>query len=388
MLIALPWMMTNRNASVANISLALGVFYGASLVSIGVSGLILPGRNTSQCLRVLMALLGITCAVTLYVNQPLLLIALRGFQGLLTGMLRPLNQIWLLQMADKSASHADKARQSAQSQVFIACGTILGAFLGGKVGSAVGANWVFALACGLPPMVGALLTPATDHVMQRAAGVSPGFGVVLSGLKTIASSPRLGMVVSIYTLNMAVFKLWTVAYPMAVRSDGGSLTPYLVAILTLSPVCFMFGQILMVRVSRLLHCDSNAARILVWSGLLQASLLPLALLLPAWLGSAVIICVIGGFAAAAIYPAMQRVIVQEVQAAVPLERHGVQIAVSAGADVGQILGALALAVSPSTAATAVMIIAIGVATALVSRRGSGFLRDSAADAAVPGLSLH
>lgn len=344
MLIALPWILERRHVSNPDIAMNLGVFYATSLLSLGISGKWMEGWNLSRTLRGLMLILGIVSASALLVNSPLMILILRAIQGLVSGLMRPLNQIWLIQMADSKASHTERAQQAAMSQVFIGCGTMLGAFLGAHIGASELNSYAAGIAFALPAMIGALWTPSSPHKL----GVCQGSGIqshaLVAGLRVLWENKRLGTIIMVYLTNMGLFKLWTVVYPMRVRGlpEGHGLN--LTLILTLSPMFFLVGQLVITRLPQLLSSAKNAWNLLFGSALLQAVTMPIAILWPDTWVSGLIVCLIGGFVAAGIYPAMQGLIINGQTSLVEGYKNGVQLCVSAAADIGQVTGALLLAI--------------------------------------------
>lgn len=336
------------------ISLTIAVFYAGSIV-MGLTGSRFIERvHIHHALLATIAVQSLISAATLLVTDLPLLLVLRFAQGAAMGILRPVNQIWLLEF-----ERADSAEESAQRQIFSQVGLGIGLAAGGYIGAVVGGvgdAFLTVAACILPALVTLAITPAPRErpvaLTPTVAGSASVKNDIAGAFKWLVRSRYAWAGVAAFCVSMAVFKIWIVAYPYAARmvegSDSSSLLS-LTVVLAVQPLFFTAAQWVFGKNIRRIRIGSVVGlRLLLVCAVSQAVLTWIAIAAAGAWWPPLLIIIGGGLAAAFIYPLMSMLVLREMATEVTHRQRQTMIVLAVAADVGQIMGALLLGVPAIT----------------------------------------
>ncbi len=353
MLIALPWILQTKNISLSEISLTLGSFYCGSLITGIFATKIIRGRSIDSILRLCIALQAIVSAGCFFTSNLQLLFILRFFQGAFLGLLRPVNQIWLIEL--KSERDPSKTAQVATySQVLIALGMALGGYFGalsGRFSSSAFEAIVFAVAISILPAIFVLcFTPRLKNVDQYREQSQSSSEPMISVLLT---RPALLDAVFAYALSLTVFKIWIMVFPFWIRQSlaifsygdlhGKNIEYFLGTIFLIHPLSFSAAQWFFGKSTPRMPKSSNYnLLILVCAVFAQAFFTWASIFLGnIWL-SGFFIILGGGIISAAIYPSLMCTVMRELESHSSHLKRSMMVILSVSADIGQLLGSLFL----------------------------------------------
>ncbi len=352
MLVALPWILQSRHVSMLTISVTIGFFYAGSLLAALVASQVAGKIRVRETLQVVILLQGIFSAAALFSVDITLLSLMRFLQGVSVGTLRPLSQIWLLEVAgDETAEQ--RAKTAAYSQVVVSLGMAAGSFLGSLAPQATNGLLYGVLVCLLPSlMVIPFLPKSGERVRERPQAESgTNLKAAWQWMATHSTSARA---ILIYLLSLMVLKIWFVGLPFYIREEtvkvaGPGILAALSLSLSLHPLAFSFGQWVMGALTNrlprtpavnlfLLALATGLQAVLTWCGTLSAN--------PWVIGGLIVIG--GGLIPAAIYPILSLINMRDLLESSPVLRRQVMIVLALAADLGQLLGTALLAVPAIT----------------------------------------
>ncbi len=353
MLVALPWILQSRNLSMLTISVTIGFFYAGSLLAALVASQVAGRIRVRQTLQIVILLQGIFSAAALFTSNLALLSLVRFLQGVSVGALRPLSQIWLLEVAGDETPE-QRATTAAHSQVVVSLGMAAGSFLGSLAPQATNALLYGVLVCMLPSVIVMFLLPKSNESTPRAPQQAAPTTNLTAALRWMAAHPTSARAILIYLLSLMVLKIWFVGLPFYIREEtvkvaGPGILIALSTALAIHPLAFSFGQWLMGFVTERLPRKSSTSlfllalatalqAVLTWSAILTAN--------PWVIGGLIVIG--GGLIPAAIYPILSLINMRDLHDSSPVLRRQVMIVLALAADVGQLMGTALLGLSPVT----------------------------------------
>lgn len=372
MLVAMPWVMQSSGFGMNVIAGTLLAFFVGSLLG-GLSVPVLFRRVRPDPLM-RFAILGqaVISALCLFDFDLNSLQALRFGQGLMLGILRPVNQVWLLEFR-RHEKPSDAARSTTYSQVLIALGMALANLLGGLFNFIHDdtARWLFIISVNLgPAIMFAVLTPKPARSPMVEARVED-FGFV----NWLLRHPVTLLGVALYVLSLATFKIWMIQYPFSFRTAHHEAEQgLLVGALMAQPLIFAAGQF---TAATFLHRVSGRffLGILMGCCLGQALLTAAAIMVPHALLSLVLLVVGGGFLPAFIHPSLMMVLLQKEAGLSSSVRRKIMVTLSLGADIGQIIG-LGLLTAGSSGPESMILCSIAIGALMIAYSMARFARVS------------
>ena len=288
----------------------------------------------------------VVTSVCFFTDQMAFIGLLRFAQGAFTGILRPMNQIWLLEYF-AAENVAGQTRRSTFGQVAIAIGSALGNFLGATAAMKDNGAIIGAVAC-LVPVLGIILflpqlptKEASGNVVQKAEGLS-------RALSWLIKNPVCLKTLCLYSLSLVIFKLWVIGIPLYFRTmvaySPEVTTRVLTIALTISPLGFAIGQCIMGLLTRYYpRKRETTIPLLMASNVIQALLTWASLYVPGQYSAIIFLFLGGGLFGATTYPLVTYLLLSEINEAKRALKRPVMLFLSIAADLGQVIGGLLLA---------------------------------------------
>lgn len=333
------------------ISIAVGAFFLGSILAGSYWFLRIKRANLDKVLRLTILIQSLLTFACLFTGNIYWLILIRFLQGVFIGILRPANQMWLLEFSREHPAHV-AAQKSTYSQVFIALGMTLASCLGALVAefaqmSSLWAYTYFALICFIPSLIVLYFLPRLKQSSQELAAQNEqqSFSQALDWLKRKTFSQHA---FAQYLLSLVIFKVWIIAYPFMKRSDDYGMTMsagFLTLLLTLHPICFSLGQLIMGRLKpKIPESKSFCAGMIVLANMIQAALtFCAAQISDPWI-SGLILLLGGGFGAALTYPFVVLTVMRDLELETSGTKRQAMLMLSLSADAGQVSAGVLLAV--------------------------------------------
>jgi len=346
MVIALPWILQSKTIDLASISMTLGIFYVASIL-VGIKSLSFIHRmNIRKTLILTIFIQAIASALCFFTTDLLYLSFLRAIQGGSTGLLRPLNQIWLINFYHNDECPNSRAKRATFGQVYVAIGMALGSFLGSLVIEFVHPQLFGTVICLLPSFACIYFLPKEKISINTLPAIEslPNFS------KTKAwflKDYNIMKVFLYYLLSLVIFKIWIVELPFTIRSDSSLIDPkVLILTLTLHPLLFSFSQLLIgIFLNRINTKNETSSLIVGLSTMLQGILIYCTLFTTSPLLFSILLLAGGAILPAFIYPFLSKVIMQSLKGEIEIVKRNAMVLLSLSADIGQVIGSLLLMIS-------------------------------------------
>jgi MFS family permease len=355
-LIALPWVLQGRGIPIAAISTAVSFFHFGSLGSGLLAGRLIGRVKVRGMLRGLLLLQALLAASCFWSFNIPTLSALCLLQGATLGILRPLNQIWLLELEPEGSTVEQTARRSTYSQVVLALGMAVGAWLGAVVSGVSGSVFFGMASCLVPSLAGIFwLPPGPPPRAQGSTTVAAPHGL-RAPITWLTRHVFAGSAVLLFLLSMVTFKVWIVGLPFHLRTqatgmpDGQHLVTLLGILLAVQPLVFAGGQFVAGRlVHRMPRTPLASVGLLLAANLAQAGMTWLAVWsgLPGW-AMMMLVLVGGGLGPAIIYPLMMLMLMRQLREGGMHLYRQMMLLLSILADVGQLIGVALLALPSLT----------------------------------------
>ena len=374
MIVSLPWLLQKNNVPITSISLTLSLFYAGSLLAALIGGRYLEHMNIRTALITVLISQAVVTSACFFTDEMAIIGLLRFAQGAFTGILRPLNQIWLLEYFS-GENVAGQTRRSTFGQVAIAIGSALGNFLGATAAMKENGAVIGAVACLAPVLVIVLLLPklrtkeGCGPMKQKAEGLAP-------TLAWLMKNPVCFKTLSLYLLSLVIFKLWVIGVPLYFRSMAAYspevTTRILTIALTMSPIGFAVGQFIMGLLTRYYpKSRETAIPLLMASNLVQALLTWASLYVPGQYSAIIFLFLGGGLFGATTYPLVTYLLLSEIDQVGRAFRRPVMLFLSIAADFGQVIGGFLLALPLHVTALhlEVMVVPIALSIALCTPIG-------------------
>lgn len=373
MLVALPWILQNRGVSMLEISATLGFFYAGSLIMGILSTRIINRLNAHRTLQILIIAQSLLAGAVFLTTDITMITFLRFFHGIALGLLRPLNQIWLLEVMVEDVTAEQRAKRASYSQVVIALGMAVGSFLG-SLAPQFSQGLIYAISvCVLPAFLATVLMPKglnqNIHKEQSQTQTQYGFVKTFHWLSQHGTSVR---VILIYLFSLTVLKLWMVTIPVVFRDSpkytDSEVAAFLGLILAVQPLAFSLGQYLMgIMINWLPKSQSVALHLVGIATILQGLLTWASLATSNFWIIGLLIIVGGGMIPAAIYPIMSLITMRDFQNEPASLKRQIMLILGISADVGQIIGTFLLALPLLTKIPMeTMILPIGIVLILMA----------------------
>ncbi|KAB8028496.1 MFS transporter [Fluviispira multicolorata] len=138
MIVALPWLMQARKASINDISMNYAWFFSGSLVMTVLAAKVLSNLKIKSSLIISIIVVSLLSFASLLIVEPTNIAIIRFLQGGVLAFLRPLSKIWLIEFKAQNLSVEELATRSSWSQILISIGTILGGWFGVRLGMIAG----------------------------------------------------------------------------------------------------------------------------------------------------------------------------------------------------------------------------------------------------------
>ncbi len=314
MIVALPWLMQARKASMNEISMNFAWFFTGSLVMTFLAAKVLSSLNIKSSLIISIIIVSLLSFASLLIIEPTNIAIIRFLQGGVLAFLRPLSKIWLMEFKAHNLSVQDLAKRSSWSQILISVGTILGGWFGARLGMITGGMQelvTFSAILFLTPMLLFIVAFAIYFLAYNEkdkinpSSEKPGKASLTAGFKFFLRMPKLLLALILYLLSLTAFKVLIIAFPFQVRSLMPSFEQLksLELILVMQPIAFLVGNWLLTQILKYFKTNYSIGIMFICISTTFTALLP-------WLTiytnnlfiSGFLICFGGGLLSGFIYP--------------------------------------------------------------------------------------
>ncbi|BBH54366.1 MFS transporter [Fluviispira sanaruensis] len=357
MIVALPWLMQARKASMNEISMNFAWFFTGSLVMTFLAAKVLSSLNIKSSLIISIIIVSLLSFASLLIIEPTNIAIIRFLQGGVLAFLRPLSKIWLMEFKAHNLSVQDLATRSSWSQILISVGTILGGWFGARLGMITGGMQelvTFSAILFLTPMLLFIVAFAIYFLAYNEkdkinpSSEKPGKASLTAGFKFFLRMPKLLLALILYLLSLTAFKVLIIAFPFQVRSLMPSFEQLksLELILVMQPIAFLVGNWLLTQILKYFKTNYSIGIMFICISTTFIALLPwLTIYTSNLFISGFLICFGGGLLSGFIYPLLIYIIGDELnKCELNLKRH-IILVTSLVADIGQFFGILLLSLS-------------------------------------------
>jgi Na+/melibiose symporter-like transporter len=340
LLISTPWILQKSKINLTEISLTFSVFFIGSLMSTFVFSMIINKLNIVNWMRISIIVQAITIALCFIEVNLGVLILLRFIQGVVSGLFRPLNRIWLQETLAKDATPNEHSRVASIGQSFIALGMSGGALAGVAITYFYHNHIFLSLVVFLPAILA--ITPLLNSKFPETyKEYNDATFKDLIGFFLKSKDSLIALIA--YIISLVVFKIWIVGVPYYFRANLPSYDSVVMIFLILQALAYALAQFIIGNFTSSFPNNKNIILYLMLiTTILQGIITWLTLYFTQKIILYLLIIIGGGVIPAAIFPLFMMVLMSDLHIENSSLRKLVFFALSISADIGQLLGSLLL----------------------------------------------